>query len=259
MEYLFYKYEGTGNDFIVIDNRLQTFPSTDYKLVERWCNRKFGIGADGLMLLQNHDTLDFEMLYYNADGKPGSMCGNGGRCMVAFAKELGIIENTTAFMAVDGVHHAKISANIVQLAMQDVAEITPNADAFVLNTGSPHYVLFTTDVEQINVLEAGKAIRYNTEFAKEGININFVEEQADGLWVRTYERGVENETLSCGTGVTAAVLAHAFKKNMQQGYIKVTTLGGMLTVKFDQKMEGVFSNIHLQGAVNKVYTGKIAI
>lgn len=259
MEYLFYKYEGTGNDFIVIDNRLQTFPSTDYKLVESWCNRKFGIGADGLMLLQNHDTLDFEMLYYNADGKPGSMCGNGGRCMVAFAKELGIIEDATAFMAVDGVHHAKISANMVHLAMQDVAEITPNADAFVLNTGSPHYVLFTTDIQQINVPEAGKAIRYNKEFAKEGININFVEEQADGLWVRTYERGVENETLSCGTGVTAAVLAHAFKNNMQQGHIKVTTLGGTLTVNFDQKKEGVFSNIHLQGAVNKVYTGKIAI
>ena len=191
----FYKYQGAGNDFILIDNRNLVFESTNVELIAHLCKRSFGIGADGLMLLQNTNDYDFEMLYFNADGKPGSMCGNGGRCIVAFAKHLGIITEETNFLAVDGAHFAKISDNgeWVSLQMIDVDSVNRDDDAYVMNTGSPHYVRIVKEVSFLNVFELGKEIRNHPNYKLEGINVNFVEDKTDHLVVRTYERGVENE------------------------------------------------------------------
>ncbi|RYE27945.1 MAG: diaminopimelate epimerase, partial [Sphingobacteriaceae bacterium] len=201
MKQVFYKYQGAGNDFILIDNRLQQFNHQNPELIARICNRRFGIGADGIMFLQLKEAFDFEMVYYNADGKPSSMCGNGGRCIVAFARFLGLIEQETNFLAVDGTHYAKISesGDWVSLQMIDVDQIYRDEDAFVLNTGSPHYVQLVQNLEQKNVYQDGFAIRNNETYKNEGININFVEPLNDGFFVRTFERGVEDETYACGT------------------------------------------------------------
>ena len=196
----FFKYQGAGNDFIIIDNRNQIFPLFNHpELIKKLCNRHFGIGADGLMVLQLKEGYDFEMLYYNADGREGSMCGNGGRCIVAFAKYLEIIDNETNFLAVDGPHYAKISeiSNWVSLQMIDVQSVISDGEAFVLNTGSPHYVLPVNDLDKKDVYHDGKDIRYNETYKAQGINVNFVEDLGDSYFVRTYERGVEDETFAC--------------------------------------------------------------
>ncbi|GAA4803978.1 diaminopimelate epimerase [Olivibacter ginsenosidimutans] len=256
----FFKYQGAGNDFILIDNRTHFFDSQNTALVAELCDRRFGIGADGLMLLQTHADYDFEMVYYNADGRIGSMCGNGGRCIVAFAKHLGLVEQKTNFLAVDGVHEATLNAqgDWVSLKMIDVNSISRDGDAFVLNTGSPHYVKVAHDLDQLEVYQEGKSIRYAPAYAQEGINVNFVEPLAEGYAVRTYERGVEDETLACGTGVTAVALAMAFDKKMMGDIMTpIKAKGGDLTIRFSQSSAGVFNDIYLEGPANLVFEGTI--
>jgi diaminopimelate epimerase len=257
----FYKYQGAGNDFILIDNRLNAINHHNPAFISKICDRRFGIGGDGIMFLQNKTGFDFEMVYYNADGQPSSMCGNGGRCIVAFANFLGIIKNETNFQAVDGAHYAKISdsGDWVSLQMMDVDTITNDGEAYVLNTGSPHYVKEVTGLEEKDVYQEGFQIRNNQTYKKDGININFVEPMPQGYFVRTYERGVEDETFACGTGVTAVALAMA-KHNNQTGHIDtpVKVLGGNLNIKFDY--DGVkFTNIFLEGLAVKVFEGDIIL
>lgn len=249
----FFKYQGTGNDFILIDNRHLEF-NKEEKYIAQLCHRRFGIGADGLILLENAPSFDFKMVYYNSDGKESTMCGNGGRCLVAFAHFLKIFESKTQFMAVDGVHHAEIlEEGIVKLKMTDVQQILEKEHGFVLNTGSPHYVEFINDVKNYNVYENGKKIRYSQEFFSEGINVNFVEKISDQkLFVRTYERGVEDETLSCGTGITASALVFMTLQNISS--VEIEALGGTLKVYAERK-NGVFHNIWLEGMAQQVFKG----
>jgi diaminopimelate epimerase len=257
----FSKYQGTGNDFILIDNRSGAFTALSSKEIERICNRRFSIGADGLMMLNLREGYDFEMKYFNANGKPGSMCGNGGRCMALFAYHLGFRKNSFRFIASDGEHDAEMEtgSDIVNLKMKDVAGYKEEDGHFIVDTGSPHYVKFVTDVMDIDVLKEGTEIRYSEPFAKEGINVNFVEEKGpDEIIVRTYERGVEDETFSCGTGVTAcAIVCH----HNDVGYndVTVSTKGGKLVVKYDRSYENSYSNIWLCGPAVKSFDGKIEV
>lgn len=259
MQIHFLKYQGAGNDFILIDNRSNAFKNMDKNLVAKLCDRRFGIGADGLMLLSTHSDFDFEMDYYNADGNLGSMCGNGGRCIVAFAKHLGIIDSETNFLAVDGPHYAKITVdgNWVELQMIDVDKIDKDNDAFVLNTGSPHYVQQVTNLQEMDVFTVGKSIRNNQTYKAQGINVNFVEPKTEHLFVRTFERGVEDETYACGTGVTAVAMAMAQKQN-QIGKIEtaIEVLGGKLQVNFNYDGQK-FTDVFLCGPAVKVFEGKI--
>ena len=258
MNIKFSKYQGAGNDFILIDHRMSPLKNIDEVLVAQLCDRRFGIGADGLMFLTTHDRYDFEMVYYNADGKLGTMCGNGGRCIVAFAKHLGIIDSETNFLAVDGSHYAKITAegNWVELQMIDVNNINMDGDAYVLNTGSPHYVTTAEDVATLDVFSLGKSIRNNETYKAKGINVNFVEDKGDHLFVRTFERGVEDETYACGTGVTAVAMAMA-KKAHTIGHIQtpIKVLGGNIQINFDY--DGArFTNVFLCGPAEKVFEGE---
>jgi diaminopimelate epimerase len=262
MKLNFFKYEGAGNDFILIDNRNGAFsPINRTETIKKMCDRHFGIGADGLMILDLKDNFDFEMRYFNADGREGSMCGNGGRCIVAFAKHLKLIQTETNFLAVDGPHYATISenGNWVSLQMIDVQEIKPDGKAFVLNTGSPHYVLEVKDLACKDVNLDGKNIRYNDKYTKDGINVNFVEDFGDHYFVRTYERGVEGETFACGTGVTAVSMAMAMKKSLS-GNIKneIKVPGGSLSVTFNYDGK-LFKDVFLEGPATFVFEGSIEI
>lgn len=260
MNIQFYKYQGTGNDFVIIDHRKPFIDHENDKLIAKLCDRKFGVGADGLILLENKQGYDFEMVYFNADGRQSSMCGNGGRCIVAFAKFLGIIKEQASFLAIDGPHQATCKEDgRVELLMNDVAEIEDNNDHYVLDTGSPHYVTFLENQQSLDVYEKGKAIRYNNRFKENGINVNFVSLQGEGILVSTYERGVENETLSCGTGVTAAAIAHAIKTGVQSPTeIPIYSKGGQLSVKLSPGKPG-FSNIWLCGPATLVFEGQVNI
>lgn len=260
MQFHFYKYQGTGNDFILVDYRQNELGLTQQN-IHRLCNRRFGIGADGLMLLQNKEGFDFEMKYYNADGKEGSMCGNGGRCMVKFAYHMGIHRELYRFLASDGVHEAEIDIDgIVSLKMKDVTMIKKFHGDYILNTGSPHYIKMVNHVMELDVYKKGYEIRHSKEFEDEGINVNFVEqlEEPDKIIVRTFERGVEDETYSCGTGVTAAALVCYHNEN---GFndVEVQTLGGHLSVEFDRVDEDRFENIWLCGPAEKVFQGDVEI
>ncbi len=256
----FYKYQGTGNDFILADNRKNDISLTTTQ-INNLCDRRFGIGADGLMLLNQKEGFDFEMKYYNADGKPGTMCGNGGRCMTKFAYHLGIHRELYRFLASDGVHEAEIDTDgIVSVKMKDVNTFRKFHNDFIVDTGSPHYIKMTSNVMELDVFKKGTEIRHSKEFEEEGINVNFVEqsEEVDKIIVRTYERGVEDETLSCGTGVTAAALVCYHNEN---GFneVEVTTLGGKLSVEFDKIDEYKFENIWLCGPADKVFEGTVEI
>ena len=257
----FTKYQGAGNDFIVIDQREKAYlQQNDQDLVARYCDRHFGIGADGLMVLQSHDTFDFEMVYYNADGFLGSMCGNGGRCIVAFAKRLGIIDHSAHFLAVDGPHEASISEDgWIALRMNDVQGIEQGKDYYFLDTGSPHYVTFVSNTKALDVVTEGRKVRYNKRFAQEGTNVNFVEQVGDLLHIVTYERGVEDETLACGTGVTAAALAQALRMNSPEDTLQLLNVkakGGDLSVQF-KRIGDHFKDIWLNGPATFVFDGKI--
>ena len=254
MQISFYKYQGTGNDFVLVDNRQQIFPKNDTKLIAQLCDRKFGIGADGLILLEDHQSLDFTMVYYNADGNESSMCGNGGRCMVHFAAYLGVITNQTTFMAVDGVHQATITNDRVALHMTSVSEIlTTNTHCF-LNTGSPHHVELVATTESLDVFKKGRTIR-NEVYGEAGANINFVSKiSEDTFSVRTYERGVEDETLSCGTGVTAVAIAMFERGETTANQIHLQTPGGLLQVSF-VKEDGAYIDVVLEGPATLVFKG----
>ncbi|GAB3954662.1 diaminopimelate epimerase [Spirosoma harenae] len=259
MNFNFFKYQGTGNDFVLIDDRDQTFPASDQALVERLCHRRFGIGADGLILLQNDPEYDFRMVYFNADGAEGSMCGNGGRCIVRFAHDLGLFESETRFRAVDGEHIAVVCEEDIFLKMSDVSDIENREGLTFLNTGSPHVVRFEDDLEMLEVVEEGRSVRYDTRFQPGGTNANFAQ-VIDGntLFVRTYERGVEDETYSCGTGVTAVALVAHQQLDMADP-VFIRTLGGNLRVSFNPLGNGQFDNIYLIGPAKRVFSGMITV
>lgn len=257
LKLLFYKYQGTGNDFILIDNRHNIFTKNDTKLVAFLCDRRFGIGADGLILLENDKLSDFKMVYYNSDGNQSTMCGNGGRCIVAFAKQLGLINNKASFTAIDGLHHAEIKGSNVRLQMIDVSEVQSRERHFFLNTGSPHHVQLVADLDKMSVQREGAKIRYGL-YGKDGSNINFVKQEDEATFnVRTYERGVEAETLSCGTGVTAVALAMYENNKTNSKNITVNTKGGALQVSFKSNDKG-YTNIFLSGEAKLVFKGEIA-
>lgn len=258
MKIEFSKYHGTGNDFIILDNRKSLYNNLSIKQVNFLCDRKFGIGADGLMMLEDADEFDFKMRYYNSDGKEGSMCGNGGRCLVQFAKDVGIEKTSYHFIATDGPHDAIIQNDgLIKLKMQDVSSIEESGKNKILNTGSPHYIQFVENVADTDVFNMGRSIRYNETFKSNGINVNFVEKTNDGIKLRTYERGVEDETLSCGTGATAAALASSGRDGHQTMNVKVQ--GGSLQIEFDRMNDQEFKNVWLIGPAQFVYSGNISI
>lgn len=255
----FYKYQGTGNDFVMIDNRAYGLMK-ERSMIEKICHRRFGIGADGLIYLQQKDGYDFEMVYFNSDGNESSMCGNGGRCLIQFAHDLGLISSHCNFMAIDGEHTGEIlSDGRVSLKMKDVDTIENYNNDFVLNTGSPHYVQFANAVAQLKVVDEAQKIRYSDRFAAEGINVNFAEKKSSNeLLVRTYERGVEDETYSCGTGVVASSLAFAAKSGVSMNEVKVETPGGSLQVKFEASGRG-YKNVYLIGPALRVFEGSVEV
>jgi len=257
----FFKYQATGNDFVILDNRMsnRAFSKNEITAI---CDRKFGIGADGLMLIENDAQLDFNLVYYNSDGSQ-SLCGNGSRAAVSFASKLGIINGKTVFNAYDGSHEAELmSSGIVRLKMNEVTLVEQHGEDFFINTGSPHVIRFVKDLDKFPVFEEGRKIRYSEKFGPSGTNANFVELLHDNtVFVRTYERGVENETLSCGTGVTAAALAASFL-----GYsspVKIKTLGGELQVEFTSHKgdtaKPAFTSVFLVGPAKMVYKGELEL
>ncbi len=260
MQIEFYKYQGTGNDFVILDNRDGAYSALTTEQVRLLCDRRFGIGADGLMLLNLRQGYDFEMKYYNADGRESSMCGNGGRCLVKFAYHRGIHRETYRFIAVDGEHEAEIDLDgTVSLKMLDVSTIVSENGSFILNTGSPHYILMVDEIQKLDVFEEGRKIRYSETFAQEGINVNFVKHiDEDEIYVRTYERGVEDETLSCGTGVTAAALA-CYHNDTGFNHVVVQTRGGTLEVEYDRLADQSYQNVWLSGPAESVFSGAIEL
>jgi diaminopimelate epimerase len=257
----FHKYQGTGNDFIILDNRDRQYSLLTADQIRRLCDRRYGIGADGLMMMQDREGYHFEMKYYNADGKEGSMCGNGSRCIVLFAWNAGIKKEHYKFLASDGPHEAEIDMDgNISVKMKDVPFIRKFHGDFILDTGSPHYVKMVNDVLNLDVFKKGRDIRYSKQFEQEGINVNFVEhlEDADKILVRTYERGVEDETWSCGTGVTAAALVCYHNENGFNA-VEVKTLGGTLLVKYDRINDESYTNIWLCGPAEKVFEGTMEL
>jgi len=262
MTLAFYKYEGAGNDFIIIDGRDESLTLSN-SIIKKLCDRKFGIGADGLMILRKHDDVDFRMIYYNSDGLEGSMCGNGGRCILAFAKKIGFSKSYFHFMAIDGLHEGEILEqkafeSLIRLKMSDVNKFEKESGYYLIDTGSPHYIEFLNNLQSKDVYKDGKEIRNNDQFREKGINVNFIEESSGHLFVRTFERGVENETLSCGTGVTASALVFAFKQDIKKGSIQIQTLGGKLKVSFERE-GNTFKNVWLEGPATFVFKGEISI
>ena len=255
MKINFTKYEGNGNDFIIIDDRKEEFSEDNVLMISKLCDRKFGIGADGLILLRKHKVYDFQMIYFNSDGNESSMCGNGGRCLVSYALQLDIDLKTNSFLAIDGVHKFKVVDNEIYLKMNDVKDIVVKNGYNFLNTGSPHVVQIVENVDEINVYEQGKKIRRQFQ-EMNGVNVNFVSFNNDIIKCRTFERGVENETLSCGTGVVAVALYIFKKKKISDNKIIVSTKGGSLSVSF--KNDGnSFREIWLKGDINKIFDGLI--
>lgn len=259
MKIRFSKYQATGNDFIIVDNRSGSLKLSSEQ-IQQLCDRKFGIGADGLMLIERGSSSDFNLVYYNSDGSQ-SLCGNGSRAAVIFASSLGLVNGRTSFHAYDGAHDAEIQDDgTVRLRMNDVAEVKKMGNDFVIDTGSPHYIRVVENVDDYPVVENGRSIRYSADFQPGGTNVNFIElRDSNTLFVRTYERGVENETLSCGTGVTAAALAASF-----QGYsspVRIQTLGGELSVAFESVtgQGGAFTNIFLIGPAKMVFQGELEL
>jgi len=260
LEIDFIKYHGAGNDFIMIDNyhNDKNLSQLTKKNVESLCHRQFGIGADGLIILQNHENYDFEMIYYNSDGGLSSMCGNGGRCIIHLAHSSGYIGDSCFFLAADGRHEGKVRERI-ELKMQPVSEIEKKSDnAFFVDTGSPHYIKLVDSVESVDLVKEAHAIRYNDEYKVHGTNVNFVEVSSDNkLAIRTYERGVEGETLACGTGIVAASLVHNHILSRCNEVI-VNATGGRCSVRMDKEGSG-WKNIWLIGPAQEVYRGTIEL
>ncbi len=254
----FYKYQGTGNDFIMIDNRANIMTPLSESTIKSLCQRRFGIGADGLILLEDHPDYDFRMVYFNSDGKESTMCGNGGRCLVKFAWDIGIKKEEYLFLAVDGEHRAYLKDGRVYLKMIDITFPEEKEGGWFIETGSPHHIVFSQELQKLNLVEEARRIRYNDHYSAEGVNVNFVNANAHGLDMRTYERGVEDETFSCGTGVTAAALVSYYTGKLSQKEIPVQTRGGALSVTFEVGTKG-FENIWLIGPAEQVFNGKLEL
>jgi diaminopimelate epimerase len=258
MKIVFDKYQGAGNDFIIIDNRKDLFNPFNSKLINQLCDRRFGIGADGLILICKSTECDFEMKYFNSDGFEGTMCGNGGRCSAEFVIKHGIADRKLTFRASDGLHKAVAEDGIIRLLMNDVSDPQTVNGNYFINTGSPHYILFRKDVDDVNVNEEGKKFRWSKDFAPKGTNVNFAEIERNGLYVRTFERGVEEETLSCGTGVTASAIASVLAGHFDTKTVNVRTKGGNLSVSFNISGK-IISDIWLSGPATFVFTGEIEV
>jgi len=255
----FYKYQGTGNDFVMVDNLSGEYDELSIEQIKFICDRKFGVGADGLIKINRSENAAFEVDYYNSDGSK-SFCGNGARCAVAFADFLGVNVDNVQFYAFDGVHDAAFNQLEVRLDMTDVNSVKLIGEDFEIYTGSPHYIRFVDDLNNNNIIDFGKSIRYNDIYNLEGINVNLAQIiHENKLEVLTYERGVEDETLSCGTGVTAVVLAYAFEKGLSDGEVSVKVKGGDLKVAFSQVEKGVFRNVQLIGPTKYVFKGEIDV
>ena len=255
MKINFYKYHGTGNDFIMIDDRFHELDKLRVRDIQLMCHRRFGIGADGLILLRNHEQYNFEMIYYNSDGNISSMCGNGGRCIVQFARDLDLIKEECTFLAIDGPHEAKILDGEVRLKMKDVTTIESGEGFYILDTGSPHYVKLVEDVDKVDIIPDAQKIRYNDRYRQNGINVNFIKIKNDNtLDIRTYERGVEDETYSCGTGVVAAAIAASEAKKTHAETFGIFTKGGQLSVSF-KRAGHQYSDIWLCGPATFVFSG----
>src|ERR1043165_1568924 len=257
----FHKYHGTGNDFIIIDDRAKKYDFISNEQIRRLCDRRFGIGADGLMILKEAKGYDFAMKYFNADGNESSMCGNGSRCMIKFVYNTGIHREKYKFLASDGPHDGEIDPDgIISVKMKDVQYVKKIHGDFILDTGSPHYVKMVKDVMSADVFKKGYEIRHSKEYEEEGINVDFVEQmdKPDKIMVRTYERGVENETYSCGTGVTAAALV-CYHNDNGFNEVEVKTLGGTLSVEYERVNKDQFVNIWLSGPAEKVFEGSVDI
>ena len=258
----FSKFHGTGNDFIMIDGRGTDGSLLDSGLINRLCDRRFGIGGDGLIILLESNRLDFYMRYFNADGGEGTMCGNGGRCITLFANRLGIVDSATEFEGIDGIHTATIlPGGEVRLKLLDVQGIERLEDGYLLNTGSPHFVKFVESLEKVDVEAEGSVIRHQERFGKGGVNVNFVETGPipGSISVRTFERGVERETWSCGTGVTASAIATSFRSGNGTGSYQVQSRGGQLKVSFAGGGESHYTDVYLTGPVSHVYDGTIEV
>lgn len=264
----FDKYQGTGNDFVIIDQTIHPYLSHSEKdKIQSICDRRFGIGADGLILVESDKDYDYRMVYFNADGSESTMCGNGGRCIAAFARKHEITTDSQAtFVAIDGVHEAivDLKESITQLKMKNVTDVIIEPNRYILDTGSPHYVTFVEDIDDIDVPVTGKAIRYSSRFAEKGINVNFVEDRGDYIIVATYERGVEDETYSCGTGVVASAMSYFLKNedrfNHSQVTVPIQSKGGNLEVRFEyDKEQKLFHDVWLMGPATFVYSGVIEI
>ena len=255
MKLNFYKYQANGNDFIIFNNFSNNLPK-EQEFIKKLCSRKFNVGADGVIFVENCESHDYEMLYFNSDGKLGSLCGNGARCCAKFAFDQGLIKNRTNFKANNGVHHCIIEDDIVHLSMNDIEKIEYHENDIILDSGSPHYIKIVDNVEKMNVLRLVKKLAA-VVFKKDGINVNFVEIVSKKAFkIRTYERGVENETLSCGTGATAVAIAMHFLKKTTSEKIEIISIGGKLNVKF-KKYNNIYNQIFLVGEAKKVYSGKI--
>ena len=258
MKVAFFKYQGTGNDFVMLDNFDGRYNTLSIDAIQIICDRKLGIGADGLIKISSSDSADFDIDYYNADGSK-SFCGNGARCSVAFAHRLGKIGETTTFSAIDGIHRAGLLEGIVRLEMLPVSEIQRLGDDYWMDTGSPHFIRFVHSIDQHNVVDFGRRIRYSEPFREEGVNVNLLLEKEDCIYVETYERGVEDETLSCGTGVTACALAFMDRHALTESVVRVQTKGGMLKIEAKQREAGRFSDIWLSGPAQYVFDGSIDV
>lgn len=254
---IFSKYHGTGNDFIMVDNRTANI-SLLQQQIEHLCHRRFGIGADGLILLEN-GAERLTMVYYNSDGRQSSMCGNGGRCFARFAQDLGLVKNDAVeFDAIDGWHQANFEGDDVFLQMKNCDGFSISDDGFVLDTGSPHFVKFVPSDfwEDEEFVHTARTIRNRPQFIEKGINVNYISETERGkLRIRTFERGVEDETYSCGTGVTAAALVYGSQNNITE--VKLESKGGNLSVSFNKNLDGIFTDVFLKGPAVKVFDGEI--
>lgn len=258
MKIRFTKYHGTGNDFIIINNISNSFPKDNSEVISKLCDRKFGIGADGLILIEKHLKFHFEMIYYNSDGNLGSMCGNGARCSIHFSMLNKLIKNKTNFLAFDGSHNGSVIDNLVNVSMSDVLSFQKLDDFILVDTGSPHLVKCVDDVNSIDIIKISREIQKDRRF-KHGVNVNLISEGKDDVYnIRTYERGVEDETLSCGTGAVAAAISLNILSLNNSNCIKLKTRGGILTVNL-KRSKNIFKNIYLSGSVNRVFDGSIEI
>lgn len=261
MQLEFFKYHGAGNDFVLVDARNSGDELFNEALVNRLCDRHFGIGSDGLILLLKDSSSDFRMKYFNSDGKEGSMCGNGGRCITAFARDLGIIALEASFAGIDGIHHARIlNDGTISLRMKDVDSVQKLEDGYFLDTGSAHFVSFHNSIDKLEVFKIGQEIRHQSRFGEDGCNVNFIETTSESSFkIRTFERGVENETLACGTGSVASAIASGIRQKSDINSYDIEALGGKLRVKFNPKASGGYTDIYLEGPAEFVFKGVIEI